>query len=104
MDLLGGQIGGEDLRSSLPFLPATPLSLSLTLERLCELTGHPSRALNLASCVAFGTTEKQGHCQVVSRWAQRPQATANYLIVRLLKTTHFSTPILDIVRGQQDDS
>ena len=47
---------------SLPFLPATPSSLSGTLEGLFELTRRPSRVL--ASCVASGTTEIQGHRQV----------------------------------------
>ena len=40
---------------SLPFVPSTPSSPSLTLEGLFELTRHPSRGLN--SCPAFRTTE-----------------------------------------------
>ena len=45
---------------SLPFLPATPSSLSRPLEGLFELTRHP----RLASCIAFGFTKTQGHRQV----------------------------------------
>ena len=48
IDLAGGQINdpstGKDF--ALPFLPATPLSLSWTLERLFVLTRLPSRALD----------------------------------------------------------
>ena len=47
---------------SIPFLPATPLSPSWTLEGLFELTWRPSRALT--SCIASGTTEIQGHREV----------------------------------------
>ena len=44
---------------------ATPLSQSWTLEGLLliELTQRPSRALNIASCIASGTSEIQGHSQ-----------------------------------------
>ena len=45
------------------FVPATPSSLSRTLEGLLELTQCPSRAL-VAVCVASGATEIQGHRQV----------------------------------------
>ena len=53
----------------LSFLPATPLCW--TLEGLFELKGRLSRAL--ASCVAFGTTEKQGHSHVWRAWRSRSQ-------------------------------
>ena len=46
----------------LPFLPATSSSPSRTLKGLFELTRRPSQAL--ASCIAPGTTEIQGHHQV----------------------------------------
>ena len=46
------------------FLPATPLAQSQTLEEFLELTRHPSRAVNLASGVAYRTTLTQGYCQV----------------------------------------
>ena len=44
---------------SLPFLAATRLFPSRTLEGLFELTWHPSRALNLTLFITFGTREKQ---------------------------------------------
>ena len=46
IDLPGGKICYPSSRKyySLPFLPATPSSLSRTLEGLFELTGRPSRA------------------------------------------------------------
>ena len=61
----GGQINDPSLRKrrSLSFLPATPLSQSLTLEGLFELTWHLSTALLFNTHVASGTTEKQGHRQ-----------------------------------------
>ena len=48
MHLLGGQINdpSSGKHYSLPFLPATPSSLSQTLEGLFELTRRPSRALD----------------------------------------------------------
>ena len=57
--LPGAQINdpSSGTHSSLPFLPATPSSLSRTLEGLFELTRRPSRAL--ASCVASGTKENR---------------------------------------------
>ena len=51
-------------RYSLPFFPATPWSQSQTLEGLFELTQRPFSGPRLASSVASGTTEKQGHRQV----------------------------------------
>ena len=45
---------------SLLCLPATPLSWSQTLEGVFEQ--YSSRALNLALCIASGTSEIQGHC------------------------------------------
>ena len=64
IDLPGGQINDPSLGKhySLPFLPATPLSQSQTLERLFELSRRPSRALNLTSQVASGTMEIIDHC------------------------------------------
>ena len=75
---------------SLPFLPATPLSQSRTLQ------GHrvSSTSPRLASCVASRTTEIQGHQQVcrARRQGEVPghsqQQLTRTLIVRLLKT-HF---------------
>ena len=58
---------------SLTFLLATPSSASWTLEGLFELTRCPSRTLNLASCVASGTTEIQGHCQVCRARRRSPR-------------------------------
>ena len=72
---------------SLPFLPATPLSPSRTLEGLFELTRRPSRALDsprallpelqrykdTVRCGALGA-EVPGHCQ---------QQLTQTLIVRL---------------------
>ena len=48
INLLGGQINDSSSGKyfSLPFLPATPSSLSWTLEGLFELTRRPSRALD----------------------------------------------------------
>ena len=46
---------------SIQFLLATPPSLSWNLEVLVD-KGRPSKALD--SCVAYGTTEIQGHRQV----------------------------------------
>ena len=59
IDLPGGQINEPSSGKcfSLPFLPATPSSLFLATRRT-------SVAINLASCVASKTPEKQGHCQV----------------------------------------
>ena len=66
---------------SLPFLPATPSSLSRT---------------RLASCVAFGTKEIQGHRQVWRARRRGPRTLSRNqeqltqtLIVRLLKTHLF---------------
>ena len=85
-------------RYSLPFLPATPLSPSQTLEGLFELTRRPSRALDsprallpelqrykdTVRCAALGA-EVPGHCQ---------QQLTQTLTVRLLKT-HLFTLVLD---------
>ena len=94
IDLPGVQINdplsGKDY--SIPFLPATPLSPSWTLEGLFELTRRPSRALDsprallpelqrnkdTVRCAALGA-EVQGHHQ---------EQLTQTLIVRLLKT-HF---------------
>ena len=78
----------------IPFLLATPLSPSRTLEGLFELTRHPSRALHLpralhpelhrymdtARCAALGM-EVSGH---------RQKQLTQTLIVRLLKTRLFT--------------
>ena len=100
IDLPGGQINdpSSGKHYSLPFLLATPSSLSRTLEGLFELTRRPSRALDsprallpelqrykdTVRCAALGA-EVPGH---------RQQQLTQTLIVRLLKT-HFFTPILD---------
>ena len=101
--LPGGQINdpSSGKRYFLPFLPATPLSPTRTLEGL--LTLHPSRALDLplllpelqrdkdiVRCVTLGA-EVPGHCQ-----EQRTQI----LIVRLLET-HF-LHCSQIVKSQQN--
>ena len=84
--------------NTLLFLPAAPSSPSRTLEGLFELTGRPSRALDLpcvllpelqrikdtVRCAALGA-EVPGH---------RQKQLTQTLIVRLLKT-YFFTPILD---------
>ena len=49
---------------SLQFLPATPSSPSRTLEELFEADQTPFKGPRLASCVASGTSEIQGHRQV----------------------------------------
>ena len=86
---------------SLPFLPASP---SQTLERLFELTRHPSRAPELprlslpelqrykdtVRCAALGAEVPE----------HRQQQLAQTLIVRLLKT-HFFTPILDCEKSTE---
>ena len=46
---------------SLPFLPATPLPWSQTLEGIFERTRHPSRALNFGSCDCFHYSDIKGH-------------------------------------------
>ena len=88
---------------SLLFLPAAPSPPSRTLEGLFELTRRPSRALNLASCVASGTTEIQGHRQVcrARRGGPRtPPTTTDANIVRLLKTYIF-TQILEFEKSTE---
>ena len=89
---------------SLPFLPATPLSPSRTLEGLFELTRRPSRALDLprallpelqrykdtVRCGALGA-EVPGH---------RQKQLTQTLIVCLLKT-HLFTPILDCEKSTE---
>ena len=88
----------------LPFLPATPSSLSRTLKGLFELTQRPSRALDsprallpelqrykdTVRCGALGA-EVPGH---------RQQQLMQTLIVRLLKT-HFLHRSL-ILKSQQN--
>ena len=60
----------------LSFLPATPSSLSGTLEGLFEL---PVKGPRLDPCIASGTTETQGHRQVcrARRRGPRPKDTVN---------------------------
>ena len=66
-DLPGGQFNDPLLRKrhSLPHLPATPWSLSWTLEGPFEMIRRPLRPL---TCVAFQTIEKHRHCLV---WIDR---------------------------------
>ena len=106
IDLPGGQINdpSSGKHYSLPFLLATPSSLSRTLEGLFELTRRPSRALDsprallpelqrykdTVRCAALGA-EVPGH---------RQQQLTQTLIVRLLKT-HFFTPILDCEKSTE---
>ena len=89
---------------SFPFLPATPLSPSRTLEGLFELTRRPSRALDsprallpelqrykdTVRCGALGA-EVPGH---------RQQQLTQTLILGLLKT-HLFTPILDCEKSTE---
>ena len=65
---------------TLSFLPATPLSWFQTLDMLFELTLRPSRTHNLASYVASGTPEIQGHSQMCCARLARSRS--------LLKTTN----------------
>ena len=53
---------------SLLLIPAAPSSRSQTLEGLFELTQHPSRALNLASCLSSATSETHRQSQVWRTW------------------------------------
>ena len=78
---------------SLSFLIATPSSR--TLDGLFELTQHPSKALD--TCVAFGTTEIQGHRQLCCAWRGGPRtpsriAYANLYCVFVKKPTFFTNP------------
>ena len=79
------------------FLPAT--LLSQTFKELFELIQHPSRALNLASCLASRTTEIQRHCQVCPTGCrgpktQRSSKTDSNLDCVFAKT-HFFALIVD---------
>ena len=68
----------------------------MTLIRETLFFSVPFKGPRLASCIASGTTEIQGHRQVCR--AEVPghhqQQLTQTLIVRLLKT-HFFTPIFD---------
>ena len=61
----GGQINdpSSGKHYSLPFLPATPLSPSRTLEGLFEQTQRPSKALDSPRAL-LPDTEIQGHSQL----------------------------------------
>ena len=75
IDLPGGQ-SNDPLSGKyfyLPFLPATPSSLSRTFEGLLELTQRPSRDFNLAMCVVSGTTDNQGHREVCFAGGRGPR-------------------------------
>ena len=83
---------------SLPFLPATPSSLSQTLEGLFRAEAGPFKGPRLASCVASGTTDIQGHPQVcrTRRGGPRtPSTTTDGNLDCALVETHFFTSILD---------
>ena len=72
IDLPGGQFNDPLLGKHffLPFLAATPSSLSQTLEGLFRAEAGPFKGPRLASCVASETTEKQGHrlvCRAMCR-------------------------------------
>ena len=58
---INGALSGKNF--SFLFLPATPLSLSRTLEGLSELTLCPSRAL-ASPRVLVPELQTRGHCQV----------------------------------------
>ena len=62
----------------------------------------PLKGPRLASCVASGTTEKQGHCQVCRTEVpgHRQLQLTQTLIVRLLKM-HFLSMILDFEKSTE---
>ena len=77
IDLPDGQINdhlsGENF--SLQFLPATTLSLSRTLEGLCELRRHSSRAPELASCVDLQRNNDTVRCAALGGKGPRSLST-----------------------------
>ena len=80
-----------------PFLPATPSSLSRTLEEKFWAWQGALKGTQIASCVASGTN--QGHHQVCRARCREVQGHRHKqltwtVIVRLLQT-HFCTPIFD---------
>ena len=79
---------------TLSFLPATPLSWFQTLDMLFELTLRPSRTHNLASYVASGTPEIQGHSKVCCARLARSRAMLNnwrdLALIVCLKTTFYT--------------
>ena len=90
---------------SLLFLAATPSSPSQTLEGLFELTWRPSRkGPHLASCVASGTTEIQGHRQVCHPRRKGPRTlskTTDANLNCLFVENAFFTPILDCEKASE---
>ena len=77
---------------SLPFLPPTPSSQSQTL----ELT-NSSRALNLASCIAF-ESQLSANCQLCYTWhgvASTKSGTTDANLNCKFAKKHLFTPILD---------
>ena len=95
----GGLIGIDDqfvcgANQGIVLFLATTFCRSLTLERLFELSRHPSRALNLTLCVASGTAQNQGgHCQECWATCSSSQSrTTDANLARLLKTHFFVDP------------
>ena len=88
----------------LPFLPATPSSLSRTLEGLFKLTQRPSWALHSS----LGLLPELQRYKVTIRYAALgaevplhcQQQLTQTLIVFLLKT-HFFKPILDFEKSTE---
>ena len=80
-------------RNTVPFLPATPSSLSYTLNVLFELPRSPSRALNLASYITSGTTEKQGHF-LLSRARSRGRCTPSRTTIAKLDCAFVKNPLV----------
>ena len=106
IDLPGGQINdpSSGKHHSLPFLPATPSSLSRTLEGLFELTRHPSRALDSPSALLPELQRNKDTVRCAALGAEVPghhqKQLTQTLIVRLLKT-HLPTPILDFEKSTE---
>ena len=95
---------GQDGYFSLPFLQATPLSPSRTLEGLFELTWHPSRALDSPRTLIPELQRIKATVSFVVLRAEVPgnrqKQLTQTLIVRLLKT-HSFTPILDCEKSTE---
>ena len=90
---------GRGKHYSLPFLQATPSSLSHTLEGLFELTQRPSRALDSPRALFPDIQRNKDIVRCVTLFAEVPRhcqkQLTQTLIVRLLKTHFFFTSIID---------
>ena len=104
-DLPVGQINdpSSGKHYSLLFLPATPLSPSLTLEGLFELTRRPSRGLNSPRALLPELQRNKDTVRCASLGAEVPgdRQLTQTLIVRLLKTHFLKTPILDCEKSTE---